>query len=283
LLLDQVERPDDPLTLYNLGTLHLDLGRPAEAVAFLQRSLERAPTTYSLIPRLHGLVTSALYRLGRKEEALAACRRGRAAYPDEGGLLYWEAQLLNEIGDLSGAETCWRRLLSLPPGPALSVLDPGIYGYMSRHQLAQLCRRQGRVGDAQQIWREAVGERPDFVPAWLGLAELYLSAGKESELAADMARLESAVATRAAARIVRARIHLARREFAAARALLEEAVQSSPHLIWARLMLGQALVQEGRDREAAKRVLREVLALDPHQPEAQRLLARLGTIEEIAS
>jgi tetratricopeptide (TPR) repeat protein len=282
LLLDQAERPDDPLTLFNLGTLHLDLGQFAEAAAFLQRSLDRAPAGYSLLPRLHGLLTCGLHRLGREQEALAACRRGRAAYPDEGDLLFWEAQLLGETGAEAEAEANWRRLLSLPPGPALACLDPGSHGYKSRHALASLCRRQGRVAEAESLWREAVAERPDFVPGWLGLTELYLSVNREAELMADVARLEAAAATREAAAVVRARLHLARRELAAARTLLEEAVRSSPHLLWARLLLGQALAREGGDRVAALQVLREVLALDPHQPEARRLLAQLEQSGESA-
>jgi tetratricopeptide (TPR) repeat protein len=282
LLLDQAERPDDPLILFNLGTLHLDLGQPAEAMAFLQRGLERTPANYSLAPRFHSLLACSLYRLGRKQEALAACRRGRTTFPDESELLYWEAQLLSEMGNEAGAEACWRRLLSLSASPALACLDPGIHGYKSRHQLAELCRRQGRIGEAEQLWREALAERPDFMPAWLGLAELYLSVGRASELAADLARLEPEASMREAAWAVRVRLHLARSEFAAARALLEEKVRSSPDLLWARLLLGQALVQEGRDREAAMRELHEVLSLDPHHVEARRLLARIQELGESA-
>ncbi len=282
LLLDQAERPDDPLILFNLATLHLDLGQPAEAVTFLQRGLERTPASYSLMPRLHSLLTCGLYRLGRKEEALASCRRGRASFPEEGELLFWEAQLLSETGDERGAEASWRRLLSQSAGPALASLDPGIHGYKTRHQLALLCHRQGRVQDAEQLWREAIAERPDFMPAWLGLAELYLSVGREAVLAAELSRLETQASTREVATLLRARVHLARREYTSARALLEEAVQSSRQLLWARLLLGQTLMQEGRDRDAAMRVLREVLALDPNQPEARLLLGRLLELEKSA-
>lgn len=275
LLLDQADRPDDPLTLYNLATLYLDLGQAEEAVEFLRRSLERAPAGYSLIPRLHGLLTLALHRLGRKAEALAACRQGRTAYPGEADLLFWEARLLSEMGDESEAEAHWRRLLSMPAGPALGCLDTSIHGYRSRHQLALLCRRQGRAEEAEQLWREAVRERPDFVPAWLALVELHLNAEREAELAMDLIHLESDASTREAANVVRARLLLARHEFTAARALLEEAVRSLTPGLWVRLLLGQMLAQEGRDSAAAVRVLREVLALDPHQPEARRLLASL--------
>ncbi len=61
--------------------------------------------------------------------------------------------------------------------------------------------------------------------------------------------------------------------YMSARALLEETVQSSRQLLWGRSLMGQTLVQEGRDREAAVRVLREGLALDPNQSEARRQLA----------
>lgn len=275
LLLDQAERPDDPLTLFNLGTLYLDLGRSAEAVAFLRQSLERVPASYSLRPRLYGLLTFGLYRLGQKAEALTMCRQGRAQHADDGDLLYWEAQLLQEAGELDAAESCWRDLLSRRPGAALSCVDLGVYGYKTRHQLAQLYLRQRRLAEAERSWRQAVAERADFLPGWLGLAEVCLASGRGEAAEAELMRLAAATELRPVVAVVRARLHLARQEFTAARALLEEASAAWPHSVWPRLLLAQALAREGRDQAGAVRLLREVLALDRHQPEARQLLAQL--------
>jgi tetratricopeptide (TPR) repeat protein len=275
LLLDHQERPDDPLTLFNLGSLYLDQGRFAEAVPLLQRSLEVAPPGYSLLARAHGLLTHGLRRLGRQEEALAVCRRGRACFPGDADLLFYEAQLLKEAGQAAAAEACLRQLLAGTPGPALGCSDLGLRGYKGRHQLALLCRDGGRPEEAEAQWRAALAERPDFVPGWLGLADLCLARGREADLRRDLEGLAARPGAGVAAAALRARLRLHRGEFAAARAALEGAVTAAPHSFWPRALLGRVLLQEGRDLGAAARALREALALDPHQEDVRRQLARL--------
>jgi hypothetical protein len=68
---------------------------------------------------------------------------------------------------------------------------------------------------------------------------------------------------------------LARREFAAARALLEATVERFPQALWPRVILSHALLQEGTDLEAAEQALRAILALEPQHAEAQANLSVL--------
>jgi hypothetical protein len=74
------------------------------------------------------------------------------------------------------------------------------------------------------------------------------------------------------AAVLRARGHLGRREFDAARHVLEAAVARSPGAVWPRVILTHVLLQEGRDWAAAERALRDVLALDPGHAEARQNL-----------
>jgi hypothetical protein len=46
--------------------------------------------------------------------------------------------------------------------------------YMARNNLTMLYQELGRLADAEAQWRTLVAERPDFLPAWIGLGELYL-------------------------------------------------------------------------------------------------------------
>src|SRR5262249_53964503 len=75
--------------------------------------------------------------------------------------------------------------------------------------------------------------------------------------------------------LLRARASLARREFADARRLLQEAIGRDPQAIGPRVFVTHALLQEGRDPTAAEAALRELLKLDPQQAEAWRNLAIL--------
>jgi tetratricopeptide (TPR) repeat protein len=239
--LEDGERPDDPFTLFNLGAVLQELGRGAEAVGYLRRSLERSQPGDSIVRKLYALLAQCHRRAGRPAEALAACREGRGHYPDDVELLFQEALARKDLGDPAGAEGCLLRLLDSREGPHFASVDAGLRGYKARHNLAVLYQEQGRSAEAEAQWRAALAECPGFQPAWLGLGEVCL----------------------------------ARREFGAARRVLEEAAARFPREVQPRLALSRVLLQEGRDWEAAERALRDVLRLDPGQAEARRNLAVL--------
>ena len=74
------------------------------------------------------------------------------------------------------------------------------------------------------------------------------------------------------AEVFRGRAHQARAEFAAARRVLEAAIQAYPLAFTPRLVLSHVLLQEGRDMAAAERALRAVLAMDPGHAETRQSL-----------
>src|SRR5262249_57808996 len=129
--------------------------------------------------------------------------------------------------------------------------------------LAVAYGEQGRDADAVAQWRAAVAEAPGFAPAWLGLGELLLAWRRWPELEEACRGVEAAGAGAVEGAVLRARGHLARKEFAPARRLLEAAITAAPEALWPRVILTHALLQEGRDWAAAERALRDVLALDP--------------------
>ncbi len=165
LLRQDAERPDDPITLYHLGQVYRRLGRHAEALPVFRRSLERMPRDYSIRPRLFGSIARAHQALGQRAEAQSACRAGRDEHPDAVELLFLEATLLYEEGDLVSAESRLLRLLAIPADRQISSGDTGLHGYKARHLLAQVYRGQCREAEAKAIWREIIEEQPRFLPA----------------------------------------------------------------------------------------------------------------------
>ena len=129
------ERPDDPVTLFHLGLILDRLGRTTDALRVLSRSLERAPADYSTRPRLFASIAEVHRKLGDPSQALAMCRAGREQYPLAGELLYLEASLLHDSGDLEGAETTLLHLLGLNPDLQLRSGDAGRESYKARHLL----------------------------------------------------------------------------------------------------------------------------------------------------
>src|SRR5262249_35768433 len=105
--------------------------------------------------------------------------------------------------------------------------------------------------------------------------ELCLDHGRWQELEGVARQAEAGAGAATEAAVLRARGHMARREFAAARALLEAAVAREPRALWPRVILSHCLLQDGTDPDAAERALRDVLALDPGHAEARRNLSLL--------
>src|SRR5262249_5331363 len=83
LLLEQQEMPDLQFTLFNLGSTYVDVGRPAEALPHLRRSLERSDPGDSIVRKLYALIAGCQVSLGQPGEAVAACTAGRVHYPDD--------------------------------------------------------------------------------------------------------------------------------------------------------------------------------------------------------
>jgi tetratricopeptide (TPR) repeat protein len=276
LRLEDAECPDHPFTLFNLGSVYQELGRLDEAVGLFRRSLARSQPADSIVRKLYALTAQCLRQLGKKEEALAACREGRRLYPEDVELLFQEGLVRRELGDPRGAEACLVRLLNAKDADHYASEDTGLAGFKARYNLGILYHDLGQVPAAEAQWRAAAAEQPGFLPAWLGLGEVCLSQARWGELDVVARALAAArphdPAAELEAGLLRARGHMARREFPAARRLLEATVARFPGEVRPRIVLSHALLQEGRDWAAAEQALRDVLALDPTQAETRHNL-----------
>jgi tetratricopeptide (TPR) repeat protein len=267
--------PDEPFVLFNIGSVYVELGRMAEALPLLKRSLANSHPTDSIVRKLYALIVQCHRRLDHADNALESCRAGRALYPEDAELLFQEGLILRGIGDRSGAEARLLQLLQTHEGDHFASVDPGLRGYKARHNLAVLYQDQGRWSEAQAQWQAVTDERPDFTPAWLGLGELHLRLERWKDVEAIARRLSLAPAGLEDAAVLLARSLLKQSEFGAARGTLEQAIGRNPRALRPRVILSHVLLQEGRDSKAAETALREILALDPGNTEARHNLAIL--------
>ncbi len=272
LELEHAEQPEEPFTLFNLGSVTNELGRPAEALGYLRHSLQLSNPQDSIVRKLFGLIVNCHRALGQTADATAACAEGLRVCPGDAELLFLDSVLRRERGDWAGAEACLMRLVSERPAQHFASVDSGLRGYKARHNLGVICLQQGRVAEAEQHWRLAVADRPDFLPAWLGLGECALRRGDHDTLHAACRHVEALPDGPPEAAALRARWHLARREFAAARSLLQEARAKFPQAVAPLSAWSYLLLQEGTDLAAAEASLRQVLALEPGNAEAQHNL-----------
>jgi tetratricopeptide (TPR) repeat protein len=275
LLQENAERPDDPYILYNLGAVYQVMGRLSEAVSLLERSLQLAASADGYVPVAYGLLAECQRALASPSAAIATCQAGRKHFPGDARLLFDEALARNELRDTAGEEACLLELLNGRPAAQATIEDPGLRSYKARHNLAVLYRTQRRTAEAEKLWRDAVAEVSRFAEGWQGLAEIYLEQGRWGALDDAIGRLEADLAPLEVSAGLRARAHLARKEFAAARALLATTIGQCPQSLALRQSYSLALLYEGRDWAMAEQALRDVLALDPHNEVAQKNLSLL--------
>lgn len=280
LRLDLAERPDDAFTLFNLGWAYADLGLWADALPPLQHSLQHSHPGDSITPKLYALLTQCHRHLGQPAEAWAVCQAGQVRCPDDAELLFLKGQLCHQRGDRTTARACWQHLLAARSRTAMTPvadgvftsIDSGLHGPLVRHHLAVLDREEGQFADAEQHWRDLLADAPAFTPARLGLAELYVRQERWPELEPLLAELESHSPNEAA--VLRARRHLAGKEFDAARQRLEDVLRQAPQFLKAHVLLSHVLLQSG-DETAAEPQLHRIVQLDPAQGESWRNLAVL--------
>jgi len=115
-------RPDYPAALNHRGSVLLQLGRPAEALASYERALQLAPElTAAWIDK--GRI---LRNAKRFEEALAAFERARAAAPDHLDLLNDLGLVLRDLKRPVEALAAFDRALQLKPDFAEALSNRGL-------------------------------------------------------------------------------------------------------------------------------------------------------------
>ncbi len=210
--------------------------------------------------------------MGQLEQAAAACHAGRGHYPEDAELLFLEALVRREQGDKSGAEANLLKLIAGREGAHFASVDAGLRGYKARHNLAVIYQEEGRLAEAEAQWTSVVREQPSFLPAVLGMGELFLAQQRWADFEGVVKRLQGVPQGSLDAAVMQARGHLVRKEFVLARLLLRETIAQFPQALWPRVILTHVLLQEGRDWEAAEHALRDVLELAPNHAEACRNL-----------
>jgi GT2 family glycosyltransferase/Tfp pilus assembly protein PilF len=280
LEMDYTERPTDGFTLFNLGWTLLDLGRTEEALTHLRQALTHTNPTSSTLRKLYHLLALTYRHLDRRDEAVAMCREGLQRFPFDAEMLCEQGLLLRDRQDFRGAEKSWLDLLDARRGQYFASEEVGLRGFRTRQLVAEIYRAQERRLEAEVQWRAALMERPDFEPAWVGLAELYLRGERFAELEYLLQDWEDRGLNSAKVGWLRARGQVQRGEVAAARRTLANVVVQDPGALGPRVLLSQVLLQEGRDWVAAERALRAVLEIDPNHSETRHnlrvLLRRLG-------
>lgn len=145
----------------------------------------------------------------------------------------------------------------LPPPPeVLAHLS-----FRARHALAVLHHSQGRIQEAETLWREIIPGQPAFTPAWLGLGDVFLVAGRLAQAAELIGQLTRQQPGSMEGAVLQARLQVAARNPAAALASLTQVAVLVPFALRAKLGVAQEAIQKGPNWEATEKSLREISGL----------------------
>ncbi len=188
ILLEELkDRPGEPFILFNLGAIAIEQKDWGGALGYLGRSLANSTPTDSIKRKRFALIARADQMRGDPAAALRVCDEGLALEPEDAELLFRKAVIHRHRGEPEEAGRCWRRILQLKRPERFASVDMGIYGHLTRRNLAVLAaERGGREEEArlrEAVLAECPGDREAL--ARLGrLADQLGSAGPRDRPAA---------------------------------------------------------------------------------------------------
>ncbi|HZW31353.1 MAG TPA: glycosyltransferase, partial [Isosphaeraceae bacterium] len=166
------ERPEDPFILFNLGAIAVERQQWPAALSYLSRSLARSAPSDSITRKLFALIARVHQMIGDSRESLRVCAEGLALDPADAELWFRKAVVHRQRGESAEAEACWRRILGLSRPEQFASLDMGIYGHLTRRNLAVLAAERGDRAAAARLWNEVLAECPGDHEALSGLERL---------------------------------------------------------------------------------------------------------------
>ncbi len=261
---------------FNLGSEYLALGEYEKAREHLVRAwkeMEAEPNraNYPYVPSLASRVVIALRETGHLDEAHRQADEGLEVFPGFTDLVYHQANIAKERGDVESARALFRRCLEMGDAPAKYSAIVGCGSYMALMALAAISHTQ----EQQELLTRCLDEHPAFYGPVLPLSTAMLQNGS----AAD--EVVTAIESRVAKPTATVRFMLGTALYEAGAAAQAETqfrgvLESQPDLASARVALAEALLSQERWSEAAETAA-GVPAGDPFAAAARRteLFARL--------
>ncbi|MFO0910644.1 MAG: glycosyltransferase [Isosphaeraceae bacterium] len=276
-------RPDDPWVAFQLAQALIET-RPTEAESLLARTLASIQENDPLERALASAWARSI-RLQDRWDDPAVLRRVRdwlRRYPNDTELLSTLGTLSYQRGDLESAAQAFDALRASQPDDAewFVSVDRSLRSAQATHNLASVRVRQGRLAEAEALWRSLLDVNPRDVSSSIGLAEVLLTERRFAEFDAILAPLEARSSREQRdLDMLTARGQLERREFASAVEQLQRLIRENRDDLAAHLLLARAHLLGGGDLDAAEDALCEALRIDPTHAEARRCLDALRELE----
>jgi tetratricopeptide (TPR) repeat protein len=249
--------------LHLLGVLTTQLGKPGQAVVYLQQALSVKPQ----IRGIHASLGLALQAAGKLEEAVASYRQALALQPD--------AQTHNNLG--SALRDLGRPEEAIASFRQAARLNPALAE--THNNLGSVLCDLGQTAEAIACCREAVRLRPDYARAHCNLGNALQAQGQSAEAAACYREAVRLKPDYAEAHNNLGAALAAVDKLGEAEACYRAALRLNPGYVLAHNNLGSALRLLGRLREA-EASFREALRLKPDFAEAHNNVGSVCLVQE---
>jgi glycosyltransferase involved in cell wall biosynthesis len=154
------DRPDDPFVLFNLGAIAVERRDWNEALEYLKRSLAGSAPSDSIVRKLFALLARTHQMMGDSRGALAACAKGLELDPKDAELWFRKGMVHRHRGESAEAEKCWRLILTLRRPDQFCSVDQGIFGHLTRRNLAVMAAERGDHAEVRRLWEAVLAECP---------------------------------------------------------------------------------------------------------------------------
>ena len=250
LRLDLEERPDHPFVLFNLGMTHHYSGEHAEAISWLRKSLDVAPSTDSHVRKAYALLAMSLRETNKPYEAYEAILQGLEAAPGDPELLFQAGALLTAQNRLEEAKQSYLQVLEASISEHFSSIDMGILGTKTYHNLGSLYQQTGGYQKAREWWLKALAASPRFTPSIQELFKAALQAGDLNIAQQLLQRVQKMEGTGEQWATMSAQYAEGLGGPPQAHQFLVTALQNDPANPALRMVFARRLLLEGREREA---------------------------------
>lgn len=163
--------PTEPESHFELAKVLRKLGDTdaAQQELLLYQTQVKVKSDHTIAAQKSTAAAEAM-RAGDKQKAAALYREAMAALPDNAGLPYQLALVLNDLNDTEGERTALEQSVRIDPNFALA-----------QYQLGILDSSNGNLRDAEQQFRLAVKASPGYVQAWIALAATLAKESRNQE------------------------------------------------------------------------------------------------------
>jgi len=251
--------PNNPRTLQLAGATEFQLGALAQAEIYLAKVLQLTPDAAAA----RRLLLMTYLRSGQSTKAVAALNAAAGKNGIDPGLYTLAGEVYLQSGDAKKAEEYFAKALKLDPDNA------------AKRTALAVTHLSGSQSAAAFDELQSIASTDKGITADLALISAHLRRREFDKALAAVDRLQAKQPDKPAAANLRGRIHLARKDNAAARQGFEQALKIDPSYFAAAASLATLDMAEKKPADA-KRRFETLLAINPKNAQALLALAQLA-------